>query len=993
MAYKRSEASKYSENCKLLVKAVTKFDKTDENFTTCYDHLLSTLLYHTYKEANSHEAMHIISKFHEKFLIQSELEKANRFKKVSDNLINFFNNEGKYQREKGFRILSLLLHLSQSKITDTILLEKDSTCSEETWKFDWASYLREDDINCNFPVESDSEFFSSDESASESASSDDDSVEDLPDPVLRAPPRDDSGLGISPDSCSGTSQLFHATSVVPENISHANKQERNQNTCYPYWLSQYQKMYGVSPYQLKSINFTKIWDDYLASQSLTIEKNVIVHERNVVKEILWMFCGVQNLFIAQSKGKEYIPNCKVHLCNLTSLGLGAVLSEFCTYARKRSTLHDTAKTIIKEPHNCLTYQAYGESLRKQLQIIERSICDMDKILRKGNETFTLMILQNKMKPLFHHIDLLYKIYAEVDSELSSVDEPHVRACLLLNCLWNLLLNQSIQDQSSNSLNILLRMFLETCKPYISFLEDLIILGSFNGSNKEFFIWKKDVSGFDETYWETSFGVRQLPRSENFFMKPFITDMLSAGKSLEILNKINSSLKIEPFRLDAEKGELYLKFIQILQRLLSPKRGSERSLKRVEQKEIESDMTPQEDPMLTQQLFPFCSETAKFFQPDVNPVYKPVSQKPVKSLFTWQQELIEKVIESLNSHSLKPVTLSITKALRLCMVHSYNPICKRLIKAFKEDFEIIKHMTVMRKYFLMESGDVMYNFYSEIFWKIFKNQNWQDIASLCSALENAILENKDNCKKLDILLIDAPDRIPQHSLSHLSLLKLSYNVKWPITMILGSSVQAEYNQIFNFLLQIKCAKFLLDNLYSLSLSGPEKMTRLMKAFLRSTLPREQKMHGMHIIRMKLMFFVNGLHNYIMTGILHSSGIELHNALQRSESLEEMIQIHKRHFKTLIERCLLTRRIAYIKDHIFEVLNLCYVFQQLWLKGVDNVNVEDLRNIEQKFSKINNILTCCLNKPLRRGTNLDFETLGHMMLSSSHSLHFFGEENCY
>ncbi|GIY87225.1 gamma-tubulin complex component, partial [Caerostris extrusa] len=84
-------------------------------------------------------------------------------------------------------------------------------------------------------------------------------------------------------------------------------------------------------------------------------------------------------------------------------------------------------------------------------------------------------------------------------------------------------------------------------------------------------------------------------------------------------------------------------------------------------------------------------------------------------------------------------------------------------------------------------------------------------------------------------------------------------------MLGPQVQLEYSQIFSFLLQIKCAKYLLDNLYCTSLCkkiSAESDSAPMKALLKTKFPREQKIHGMYIL-MRLMFFVNGFHNYIMT----------------------------------------------------------------------------------------------------------------------------------
>ncbi|GIY30151.1 gamma-tubulin complex component [Caerostris extrusa] len=140
-------------------------------------------------------------------------------------------------------------------------------------------------------------------------------------------------------------------------------------------------------------------------------------------------------------------------------------------------------------------------------------------------------------------------------------------------------------------------------------------------------------------------------------------------------------------------------------------------------------------------------------------------------------------------------------------------------------------------------------------------------------------------------------------------------------------------------------------------------------------------------MRLMFFVNGFHNYIMTRILHSFDLEFMEVLENSRSVDEMIAAHADYLKSLQERCLLDRRISYLKEQIFQVLYLCQTFQQMWLKGVDKISLEDLQDLEDKFSKYSNFLLCCFNTPLRRGTYLHVENLVSTMLSNTHSYHVF------
>lgn len=98
----------------------------------------------------------------------------------------------------------------------------------------------------------------------QSFTSDEDSLEDLETVYLHPPPRDDSGLGISPDSCSGGSQQqfqINNNCLVPvhDDLIKSPIESVEDNLFYLYWISKYQQNCTKNPYKLKTMNFTKLW--------------------------------------------------------------------------------------------------------------------------------------------------------------------------------------------------------------------------------------------------------------------------------------------------------------------------------------------------------------------------------------------------------------------------------------------------------------------------------------------------------------------------------------------------------------------------------------------------------------------------------------------------------------------------------------------------------------------------------------------------------------
>jgi gamma-tubulin complex component 5 len=72
------------------------------------------------------------------------------------------------------------------------------------------------------------------------------------------------------------------------------------------------------------------------------------------------------------------------------------------------------------------------------------------------------------------------------------------------------------------------------------------------------------------------------------------------------------------------------------------------------------------------------------------------------------------------------------------------------------------------------------------------------------------------------------------------------------------------------------------------------------------PVRQQIHCMFLLRVKLMHFVNSLHNYIMTRILHSTGLDFQHQVEEAKDLDQLIKIHYRYLSTIHDRCLLREK---------------------------------------------------------------------------------------
>nr|XP_028698504.1 gamma-tubulin complex component 5 isoform X7 [Macaca mulatta] len=206
------------------------------------------------------------------------------------------------------------------------------------------------------------------------------------------------------------------------------------------------------------------------------------------------------------------------------------------------------------------------------------------------------------------------------------------------------------------------------------------------------------------------------------------------------------------------------------------------------------------------------------------------------------------------------------------------------------------------------------------------------------------ENVDTAKK----------KLPVHILDGLTL---SYKVPWPVDIVISLECQKIYNQVFLLLLQIKWAKYSLDVLLFGELVSTAEKPRLQEGLVREQdtvaqfgpqkEPVRQQIHRMFLLRVKLMHFVNSLHNYIMTRILHSTGLEFQHQVEEAKDLDQLIKIHYRYLSTIHDRCLLREKVSFVKEAIMKVLNLALMFADGWQAGLGTWRMESIEKMESDF----------------------------------------------
>ncbi|KAG8519334.1 Gamma-tubulin complex component 5 [Galemys pyrenaicus] len=720
-------------------------------------------------------------------------------------------------------------------------------------------------------------------------------------------------------------------------------------------------------------NLAAVWDQHLySSDPLYVpDDKVVVTETQVIRETLWLLSGVKKLFIFQ------LIDGKVTSC------LRSVLEQIAAYGQVVFRLQEFIDEVMgHSSENMLpgngsipkksteapfrTYQAFMWALYKYFISFKEELTEIEKSIINNDTTITLAIVVDKLSPRLAQLKVLNKVFSTGVAEVPPDTRNVVRASHLLNILYKAILEyDNVGEASEQTVSLLFSLWVETVRPYLQIVDEWIVHGHLCDSAREFIIQRnKNVPVNHRDFWYATYtlysvsekteneekvsdnasassGSDQGPSSRQHtmvsFLKPVLKQIIMAGKSMQLLENLQcpEGATGQATARDADRKSLYTLFLESVQVRL--RHGDESTA-----------LGCPEQQAATENLIKMQSIAERHLELD--DVHDPLLAINFARLYLEQSDFHEKfaggdICVDRSSESVTCHTFELT--LRSCLYphidKQYLDCCGNLMHTLKKDYRLVEYLQAMRNFFLMEGGDTMYDFYTSIFDKIREKETWQNVSFLNVQLQEAVGQRyPEDSLRLSISFenVDAAKKkLPVHILDGLTL---SYKVPWPVDIVISSECQKIYNQVFLLLLQIKWAKYSLDVLLFGELASAAENPQLKEGlvceqdiatqFGPQKEPVRQQIHRMFLLRVKLMHFVNSLHNYIMTRILHSTGLEFQHQVEEAKDLDQLIKIHYRYLSTIHDRCLLREKVSFVKEAIMKVLNLALMFAEGWQAGL-------------------------------------------------------------
>uniref|UniRef100_A0A7N8WPE7 Gamma-tubulin complex component n=1 Tax=Mastacembelus armatus TaxID=205130 RepID=A0A7N8WPE7_9TELE len=986
MAHWSTFEKETEKQTKKLIRCISGVeDEDDQNFQLALKFAWSNFKFHRYLDVDSHKVQRSISGIYEKLMVHSDLSKAGSWMRLTEEFLNspLPNTDGP-KTDVHYSILSLLLFLSGSPSNTDFTERPRVKDAEPEDNFDWAKYLMEGEDIDTGPYPDTPEW-------SEEESDDNDSQQPIS--------REDSGIQLDrtpQEDQDTTNKTVPVTWTVGDPDARA---WLEQHVVTPYWVAHAPRF----PHSLHlHSNLLNVWDQHLYNTDPLYlpEEKAFVTETQVIRETLWLFSGVKKHFIFQHHdGKVSVRN-NVVVTHLTSNCLRSVLEHVAVYGQAVFRLQkfiDEVTGYSSEPcppgsGSCYsskkgseppfrTYQAFVWALNKYFTSFKEELTTIERDFL-ADETVTLSAVLERLSPHLAQIKVLHKVFCTGVAEVPPETPNVVRASHLLNTLYKAIIEYDSAGEAS---------------------EQVVSFWVRNGSNcihVGHLSLNKDVPVNHRDFWHatyTLYSVSEMVENEEklndtasgssggdqgssnrqltmvSFLKPVLKQIIMAGKSMQLLKNLDCKEAEDSRRSprDAERKSLYTLFLESVQSRLCS------------QDEFPAD-TMAEQQATKRSLIKMQSIMAQHLE--FEDVHDPLLAINFARLFLEQSDFHERFsggdfIVDRSSQSVTCQTFELT--LRSCLYphieKRYIECCGNLMKTLKKDYRLLEYLQAMRNYFLLEAGDTMYDFYTAIFDKVQEKESWQQLSFLNVQLQEAVGQRyPEDSSRLSVFLETIDPSRKKHPVNNLEVLTLSYKVPWPVDIVISSECQKIYNQVFLLLLQIKWAKYSLDTLrFSDFTDVTKKLEGSLAEEVKVKEPINQQIHRMCLLRVKLMHFVNSLHNYIMTRILHSTGLEFQHQVQEAKDLDQLIKIHYRYLATIHDRCLLREKVSFVKEAIMKVLNLVLIFSDRWQAGA--WKIESIDKMESDFKNCHMFLVTILNKAVCRGSFPHLESLALSLMA--------------
>ncbi|CRK99440.1 CLUMA_CG012621, isoform A [Clunio marinus] len=930
------------ENIRNLIKELTGFHRSDQNFKACMVFCCSNFKFERYLTINTHEIKRDINGICEKFRCDNLHDIEKKFRKLVEETVSHELSVNHYEKDVTYSILNLLITLSNNPIK---VLKNKLRKGTEVIPFK--------SVVSNLPkVESDifissllNENFMLQRNDTDSDLSDwSDAGDDVKEEsnkgkqaqLVEYLPRINSKYALKPPEkpkIYKTTTFEDSEKWLRDNIQHT------------WWT---EDVTSIEPKNLHPVsNFCKLWGKHLSKASLGFIKShplSIISEYCLMREIFWMFINPSDCKFFRMENNEIILNANVTLPSTNAETLNIFLNSF---VRSMNFMYQMKLACLKSYQSSKTSHTAGiyfKVIQSLLHEVEEFIIEQEAIVKAQEENYTIVILHNKIRSHSKMLEMLWNIHTK--SVLDSTNyPPHICATYLLASLHEKVRTSSKKEEKNLSLMILIKCF----QPFLEMIDVWLTEAKLYDLKSEFIIGKTSENDFDLICLrnfvkskEESFYLRD-DISEKILSDPLIKIFLDisvdASFSLEIISDLDRVHEMRQIVTDTTP--LFKEFLNNV--ITEIKKFSKFKEESKSDEFNESYDVLEKNRQLIEEL-----KHAMITNDD------DLMLLTFKSTFNRFSTKISKTTQSFSYRNLLEMLKNSTESLLIPLEYSIQQVISELLhRKFNNIFKIFD------VFFFLESCELVTFFNVKLFPQIEIGElSWASPYLLTVALNDAVSRGHQKTSTLFSVEID-------HNISHISVpsaineLKLFFNVNQSLRSVFTNEFMEKYNEVFRFLLKIKWGQEIL-----VSLRFPD--------FFKHRLPYAKlQMVDLVIKRLALTRFamqqtINSIHSHLMV-ILQGLSLHFDTKISKSRNISELIQHHETFVNEFYKKLYLDSENK-MYEIIIEILKLATVLQNEWkniivfeaLDQTGSVNSSNLFDLNTNSLDIEKAFKICDNQ---------------------------------
>lgn len=287
-------------------------------------------------------------------------------------------------------------------------------------------------------------------------------------------------------------------------------------------------------------------------------------------------------------------------------------------------------------------------------------------------------------------------------------------------------------------------------------------------------------------------------------------------------------------------------------------------------------------------------------------------------------------------------------IRLC-------VAEHLWKLVVEDVNLLKHLQILKDFFLMGRGELFSAFieHARGLLKLPPSDNTShDANAAFLQVLSKFLPDDDEAASMFTVVIDeectqnekkkkaASADQPGVVISGWDCVKLQYDVQWPLHILFQPAVLENYNKLFRFLLKVKRTQLDLQQVWAAYMGTKHLSTAQLS-----------NMTKIWLSRMHMAFLVDNLQYYLQVDVLEAQYSQLVEKINSTRDFESIGLAHDNFLTTLMAQSfLLMKPVSHCLD---EILNLCQSFSALLLQtgssGLAKRELSQIDNITKMYER--------------------------------------------